>query len=206
METSHTTELPGPGRLEAFSDGVLAIVITLLVLEIKTPHLTAPNDAQEALRALAALGPKFLGYFLSFFFVAVFWVNHHRFFRLVRRVDTGLLWLNNLLLLALSFIPFPTGMIGEYPGNPTVLALFGVVLMIAGIAFNSMWRRAGAAGLYYDSVSQALINAAIARGVIGPVLYGLAAVLAFVLPAVAWVLFFGIPLIYVFGRRERAKV
>lgn len=91
--------------------GVLAIVITLLVLEIKAPHLASASDGGEALAALAALGPKFLGYLLSFFVVAVFWVNHHRFFRLVARVDTRLLWLNTRLLLALSFIPFPTAMI-----------------------------------------------------------------------------------------------
>jgi uncharacterized membrane protein len=71
MSTSLERSLPGPARLEAFSDGVLAIAITLLVLEIKAPHLAAPDDAREALAALVALTPKFLGYLLSFFFIAV---------------------------------------------------------------------------------------------------------------------------------------
>jgi uncharacterized membrane protein len=204
MDQTRELTLPGPGRLEAFSDGVLAIAITLLVLEIKVPHLEAGQDAAEAFLALLALAPKFLSYLLSFLFIAVFWVNHHRFFRLIRQVDPILLWLNILLLLALSFIPFPTGFIGEYPRNATSLALFGVVLMVAGIAFNLMWRHAGRRALFHEGVSQALVDGAKSRGLIGPALYGLAAVLAFVLPAAAWALFIAIPLLYVFYRGEQS--
>lgn len=204
MSTQLDQGLPGPGRLEAFSDGVLAIVITLLVLEIKAPHLAAPSDGGEALAALAALGPKFLGYLLSFFFVAVFWVNHHRFFRLVERVDTRLLWLNTLLLLALSFIPFPTAMIGEYPTNPVSLALFAVVLMLAGVAFNLMWRQAQARQLYHAGVAPAVVASAAARGLIGPVAYSLAALVAFIFPPAAWAIFIIVPLFYVFGSARAA--
>jgi uncharacterized membrane protein len=204
MSAQNDQGLPGPGRLEAFSDGVLAIVITLLVLEIKVPHLAAPADGREALAALAALGPKFLGYLLSFFFIAVFWVNHHRFFRLVQRVDNGLLWLNILLLLALSFVPFPTGMIGEYPSNPVSLALFAVVLMLAGIAFNLMWRQARARQLFHAGVAPALVDSAATRGLVGPAAYGLAALAAFMLPAAAWAIFIVVPLVYVFGSRTRS--
>ncbi len=204
MNTHSTASLPGPGRLEAFSDGVLAIVITLLVLELKTPHLVAPDDAREALAALVALGPKFLSYLLSFLFVAVFWFSHHRFFRLVQQVDTGLLWLNILLLLALSFVPFPTSMIGEYPNNAVVLALFALVLMTAGLAFNLMWRHARSRQLYHAGVSPALVARATVRGLVGPALYALAAVLAFVLPPAAWVLFSVIPLFYALQRTGSA--
>lgn len=204
MNSHSDSSLPGPGRLEAFSDGVLAIVITLLVLELKPPHLAAPDDAREALAALLALGPKFLGYLLSFLFVAVFWVNHHRFFRLVRSVDAGLLWLNVLLLLALSFVPFPTSMIGEYPANATGLALFALVLMTAGIAFNLMWRHARSRQLYQAGVRPALVDRAVARGLVGPALYALAAILAFAWPPAAWLLFIIIPLFYVFQRAGSA--
>lgn len=200
MNAHSETNLPGPGRLEAFSDGVLAIAITLLVLEIKVPHLAVPGDAREALAALLALGPKFLSYLLSFLFIAVFWVNHHRFFRLIRHVDAGLLWLNMVLLLALSFIPFPTGMIGEYPRNAVALALFAIVLMLAGIAFNLMWRHAESRRLYHDGVAPASIARAKARGLVGPVLYALAAALAFVLPPAAWAIFIIVPLLYVLPR------
>lgn len=204
MSTHSDASRPGPGRLEAFSDGVLAIVITLLVLELKAPHLAAPDDAREALAALLALGPKFLGYLLSFFFVAVFWVNHHRFFRLVQRVDSGLLWLNVLLLLALSFVPFPTGIIGEYPGNAVGLALFALVLLTAGLAFNLMWRHARSQQLYHEGVSPALVARAATRGLVGPALYALAAALAFVWPPAAWALFVIIPLFYAFQRGDSA--
>lgn len=203
--TTHTaTSLPGTARLEAFSDGVLAIVITLLVLELKTPHLEAANDAREALAALLALTPKFLGYLLSFFFVAVFWVNHHRFFRLIRQVDHGLLWLNVLLLLALSFVPFPTSLIGEYPRNATGLSLFALVLMSAGLAFNLMWRYARLRQLYHEDVTPALVARASVRGLVGPALYALAALMAFVLPLAAWALFVVIPLFYVLQRSDSA--
>ncbi len=204
MNPHSAAELPGPGRLEAFSDGVLAIAITLLVLEIKVPHLAVPGDARGALAALLALGPKFLSYLLSFLFIAVFWVNHHRFFRLIRYVDAGLLWLNIVLLLALSFIPFPTGMIGEYPRNPVALALFAIVLMLAGIAFNLMWRHAASRRLYHDGVAPASIARAKARGLVGPALYAVAAALAFALPPAAWALFIVIPLFYVFQRAGSA--
>lgn len=196
MKTPSIQDLPGPGRLEAFSDGVLAIVITLLVLEIKVPHLDVGQSAPEALRALVALTPKFLGYLLSFVFIAVFWVNHHQFFRQIRRVDLGLLWLNILLLLALSFIPFPTGFIGEYPGNPVALALFALVLMVAGLAFNMMWRYADSHRLFHEGMTAAALARAKMRGLFGPALYGLAALLAFVTPLAAWLLFVVIPVIY----------
>jgi Endosomal/lysosomal potassium channel TMEM175 len=100
-------------RVEAFSDGVLAIVITLLVLEIKTPRLHSTENVGQAWLALVDLVPKFASFFLSFFFIAVFWVNHHRLFALIRKVDWGILWLNNLLLLLLCFVPFPTAFIGD---------------------------------------------------------------------------------------------
>lgn len=205
MEQTRGLGLPGPGRLEAFSDGVLAIAITLLVLEIKVPHLEAGLSVGETVQALLALTPKFVSYLLSFVFIAVFWVNHHRFFRLVERVDAGLLWLNILLLLALSFIPFPTAMIGEYPDNPVALALFALVLMAAGIAFNLMWRHSQARSLYHNDVAAALVDRAKRRGLLGPALYALAAVAAFVLPAAAWVLFIAIPALYVVRRKDPAS-
>lgn len=204
MEQTRGLGLPGPGRLEAFSDGVLAIAITLLVLEIKAPHLEASQDVRATLLALLALTPKFVSYLLSFVFIAVFWVNHHQFFRLVRQVDAGLLWRNILLLLALSFIPFPTGMIGEYPRNPVALALFALVLMVAGIAFNLMWRHSQARRLFHTDVSAPLVERAKIHGLVGPALYALAAVMAFMLPAAAWIMFIAIPALYVFRRAEQS--
>lgn len=196
-------ELPGPTRVEAFSDGVLAIVITLLVLEIKVPYLEYVQDIDSSVSALLGLAPKFLGYFLSFVFIAVFWVNHHRFFRLVKRVDNGLLWLNVFLLLALSFTPFPTAWIGEYPSNAIGLVLFSIVLMVAGITFYLMWRYANCAGLFQDSSDPQIIKQAEKLGLLGPIIYLVAGIFAFVLPPVTWLLFFVVPFIYAFPSKNQ---
>ena len=202
MNSSFDPGLPGPGRVEAFSDGVLAIAITLLVLEIHVPQLVVATSAREAWVALVTLAPKLLSYLLSFLFIAVFWVNHHGFFRLIRHVDVALLWLNIMLLLALSFIPFPTAMIGEYPRNPLALALFSVVLMLAGIVFNLMWRHSESHGLFHSGISLAMVGRATVLGLIGPALYGLAAVVAFVFPLATWALLIVVPLIYTFRGHE----
>jgi len=202
MTLSVVRRLPGPARLEAFSDGVLAIVITLLVLEIKVPHIDDPQSAQEALGGLVRLAPKLLGYVLSFLFIAVFWINHHRFFQLIARVDNGLLWLNMLLLLAMSFIPFPTAFVGEYPWNGLALALFGLVLMVAGLAFHLMWRRARSHGLLHADVDVDTVRQAIRRGMVGPALYAVAAIVAFVLPIGAWTLCVSIPIYYALPRHQ----
>lgn len=193
----------GVGRIEAFSDGVLAIVITLLVLEIKSPELHDATSASEAWNALVALAPKIASFLLSFLFVAVFWVNHHRFFHLVRRADWALLWSNNLLLLLLCAVPFPTAFLGDHPRNPVAVALFAVLLMAAGIAFNAMWRQARRHQLIDQAVDMALIQRAILRGLVGPVAYGLAAVLApFVIP-LSWLIFMSVPLFYAWPATER---
>ena len=198
LEKNSKSGIISSSRLEAFSDGVFAIVITILILEITVPHLSDPGSSTEAITALVELGPKFLGYLLSFFFIAVFWINHHWFFTLIRQVDNGLLWRNIALLLSISFVPFPTGMIGEYPLNPIGVALFSLVLMTAGIAFNLMWRHARNRGLYLPDVQPAFVNAATTKGVIGPLLYAVAGITAFINPPVSWIIFFVIPGIYAF--------
>jgi len=195
----------GTSRVEAFSDGVLAIIITLLVLEIKIPELHDPTSLEEALRALFHLMPRFIGFLLSFAFVAVFWINHHRFFTLVPRVDWALLWLNNLLLLFLCFIPFPTGFIGENPRNPIALILFAFAFMSAGIVFNCMWRYAHRNGLVSEQVPDELIHKAIRRGLIGPVLYFLGGMMSFVLPVLSWILYGVVPILYGMPQRFVSK-
>ena len=178
-----------PGRVEAFSDGVLAIVITLLVLEIKIPHLQDVRSGHEAWESLRLLIPKFSSFVLSFAYVAVFWVNQHHFFDLIVEVSPGLVWLNNLLLLFLCFVPFPTGFIGEYPSNPVALALFAVILMGAGLVFTIMWPYAYHHGLMNASVRNEVVKGVVWRGMLGPPLYAIAAIGAFVAPWWSWVVF-----------------
>lgn len=115
-------------RLEAFSDGVLAIIITIMVLELKAPH-------GDSLTALLPLAPKFLTYILSFIYVAIYWNNHHHLFQAVRRVSGGIMWANAHLLFWLSLIPFVTAWAGENHFAPIPVALYGIALFMAAIAY-----------------------------------------------------------------------
>lgn len=117
------------GRLEAFSDGVLAIVITIMVLELKVPHGGAD------LAALRPLLPVFSSYVLSFLYIGIYWNNHHHLMHAVDRVSGGILWANLHLLFWLSLIPFATAWMGENHFAPAPLALYGAVLLMAGVAF-----------------------------------------------------------------------
>ena len=116
------------GRLEAFSDGVLAIIITIMVLELKTPH-------EPSLEALRPLVPVFLSYVLSFVFLGIYWNNHHHLFQAVRHVNGRILWANLHLLFWLSLIPFVTGWMGETGFASMPVAAYGVVLLLAGVAY-----------------------------------------------------------------------
>ena len=118
----------GKGRLEAFSDGVLAIIITIMVLELKVQHGTD-------LAALAPLIPVFLSYVLSFIYVGIYWSNHHHLLQAVRHVDGRTLWANLHLLFWLSLIPFVTGWMGENHFAAWPVASYGVVLLFAAIAY-----------------------------------------------------------------------
>ncbi|MFZ1631131.1 MAG: TMEM175 family protein, partial [Anaerolineae bacterium] len=108
------------GRMEAFSDGVLAIIITIMVLELKVPHDATPN-------ALIPLIPVVLSYVLSFVFVGIYWNNHHHLLQAIRHVDGAVLWANLHLLFWLSLIPFVTAWMGENQFAPWPVALYGVV-------------------------------------------------------------------------------
>ena len=128
MHTPNTSPPFGKTRLEAFSDGVMAILITILVLELKVPH------GQE-LASLRPLLPVFLGYVLSFVYLAIYWNNHHHLLHATGRVNGAILWANLHLLFWLSLIPFVTGWMGENDFAAVPMALYGVVLAMCAIAY-----------------------------------------------------------------------
>jgi uncharacterized membrane protein len=118
----------GKNRLEAFSDGVIAIIITIMVLEMKVPH-------GESLESLRPLVPIFLSYVLSFVYVGIYWNNHHHMLQASRKVSGRVLWANLHLLFWLSLFPFATGWMGENHFAPMPSALYGVVLLMAAVAY-----------------------------------------------------------------------
>lgn len=114
-------------RLEAFSDGVLAIVITIMVLELKVPH-------EATFEALLKLWPIFLSYLLSFLFVAIYWVNHHHLLHTVKSVNSGILWSNMGVLFTLSLVPFTTGWMGENHFASSPVALYGINFLLCAVS------------------------------------------------------------------------
>lgn len=127
-----------PTRLEAFSDGVLAIVITIMVLELKVPHASSEHAATPA--DLAPLVPTFLSYLLSFVYIGIYWNNHHHLMHACARVSGGVLWANLHLLFWLSLFPFTTHWVGETHFSPWAVSVYGVVLLMAGLAWEILRR------------------------------------------------------------------
>jgi uncharacterized membrane protein len=121
------------GRLEAFSDGVLAVVITIMVLELKSPHGTG-------LTALRPLVPLLLSYVVSFVYIGIYWNNHHHLLHATQRVNGATLWANLHLLFWLSLIPFTTAWVGDNYTNSWPVAVYGIVLLLAGVAYYILAR------------------------------------------------------------------
>jgi uncharacterized membrane protein len=192
--------------VEALSDGVFAIVITLLVLEMRVPHVDGPASVDALARALLALLPKFLAWVVSFVTVCVIWVNHHRLFRQVTRIDHVLFWRNANLLLWTSFIPFPTALLGDYPGNPLAASLYGAVMALMALAFVFLRRRMLAVpGLLIEEADpDAFRRGTVASILVGPVAYLLGAAVAWLSTPAALLAYAAIPAYFVLPRRGRA--
>ncbi len=185
------------GRIEAFSDGVFAIVTTLLVLEIHVPHPDTAS-ATALTQSLIALAPKFLSYALSFGIVCIWWVAHHHLFGLLRKSDRGLLWFNSFFLLWLAFVPFPTALLGDYPGQRVAVVVYGTVMALTGISFSWMRFYAFFLGkLVYPDIDRRLLRRAMLKSAMNPVLHLLAVLLAFVNTRLAIFLYVVIPVLFV---------
>ncbi|MEP7184496.1 MAG: TMEM175 family protein [Rhodanobacter sp.] len=160
-------------RLEAFSDGVLAIIITIMVLEMKVPH-------GESLAALLPLAPVFLSYVLSFVYVGIYWNNHHHMLRLADRVTGSVMWANLHLLFWLSLFPFVTGWMGENHFAQGPSALYGVVLFMAALAYWLLQRTIIRAQGSHSSLARAIGSDW--KGKISPLIYPAGIVAAFRAP------------------------
>jgi uncharacterized membrane protein len=157
-------------RLEAFSDGVIAILITIMVLELRVPHEATWNGLRE-------LAPKLAAYALSFVFLGIYWNNHHHMLHATRRITGGVLWANLHLLFWLSLVPFATAWMGEHHDAPAPTSAYGIVMTLAGIAYYVL-ERTIIAGEGADSMLAAAVGQE-TKGVVSVVLYALAIPLAF---------------------------
>jgi uncharacterized membrane protein len=184
----------GKGRLEAFSDGVLAIIITIMVLELKVPH-------GDDLQALAPLGPVFCGYALSFLYVAIYWNNHHHLCHTVKHVTAGIMWANLHLLFWLSLLPFITGWVGEHPDASWPAALYGIDLLISAVAWLILQRE-----IFRGGGTLARAIGSDVKGKLSPFLYVAGIGVAFVKPLLADGLYAVAALVWIVPDRRIAQM
>jgi uncharacterized membrane protein len=187
----------GKERMEVFSDGVLAIIITIMVLELRPPHDTGPA-------ALRPLLPVLLSYVLSFVFLGLYWNNHHHMLSCTRRVTGSILWANLHLLFWLSLVPFVTAWMGEHPFASTPAALYGVVLVMAGIAYLILQRQ-----ILRSEGPGSVLAAALGRdlkGKLSPLLCALAIGIAFMSPGAAYALYLLVALAWLIPDRRIERV
>jgi len=168
------------GRLEAFSDGVIAIIITIMVLELKAPH-------GDSLVALGPLIPAIVSYVLSFVYVGIYWNNHHHLLQAVQKVNGRILWANLHLLFWLSLVPFVTGWMGENHFTALPVALYGAVLLLAGLAYLIL-ERALAAHHGKDSRLAVAVGNDV-KGIVSLIAYAVAIPLSFLKPWIAFALY-----------------
>lgn len=183
-----------PSRIEALSDGIFAIVMTLLVLELKVPVAETSYDLIEG---LATLWPKFVSFIISFLILGIYWGGHHIQFGFVKRANFNFMWLNIIFLLSISLIPFSTALLGEHPYEQIALITYGINLIICALLLYANWKYAQR----HNLVDTAEISAELRRNarhkiLLPPTLYFIAIVLSFVNTRLSLLLFIAGPLIY----------
>jgi uncharacterized membrane protein len=181
------------GRLEAFSDGVLAIIITIMVLELRAPSGSTLAD-------IAPLIPVFLSYALSFVYVGIYWNNHHHMFQASGQVNGAVMWANLHLLFWLSLTPFATGWVGEHHSQPLPVALYGFVLMMSGLAYALLARRLIRLHGEQSTLARALGRDLKGKGSIAA--YAAAIGLAWVSPAAALTIYVLVALVWLVPDRR----
>jgi uncharacterized membrane protein len=198
MNSSRENQTLSFERILFFSDAVIAIVITLLVLEIKVPHLSGERPPDSELRhALLELIPKILGFIYSFFIVGMLWIEHHRIFRYIGAFDFGLIWRNLLVLLFIAFIPFPTALFSEFFFSQTAFILYVGSFALAAIAKIWLWSYAvkNRETLLVPDLDDDMMNRISRRSWAVPIVCVLAIVMSFIAIGLGGLCFPLIPLV-----------
>jgi TMEM175 potassium channel family protein len=203
-----TTHLNETTRIEAFSDGVFAIAITLLILEIKVPRdLASPATLAQA---LAHQWPSYLAFVTSFFTILIMWVNHHRLFTHIGRCDDRLLFYNGLLLLGIAIVPFPTALVAEYLGHvgqTTAATVYNATLIGIAICFNLLWRSASRDGrLLHETHDRDAVRHITESYRYGPLWYVLALALEFVSVTASLLLTLALAIYFALPSRTAATI
>ena len=190
-------------RIEAFSDAVFAIAITLLIIEIGVPHLDDEPPGTTLPQALFGLWPSYLAYVISFLQIGVIWANHHNRFRFIERSDHGLLFLNILFLMCVAFVPFPTALLAEYlegtaAERETAGVIYAGTLAVTAVFFTLLWIYAATNRRLVDrSLDTSLLRAMTRRYLLGTVAYVFVFLLAFVNVAASLALIVALALLFV---------
>ena len=196
-----TTRLSSTARVEAFSDGVMAIAITLLVLDLKVPPLDAVTPG-GLLSALAARWPSYVAYLAAFLTIGIIWLNHRTLVDRISRFDARLHWLNLMLLLGVATLPWPTALVAEYVQRggadaSAATALYGLTATLMALPWGFIWRHlADQPQLLEPGYDAAYARAEWRRGFIGLPIYAVATLVALVLPLLALALYLGIAILY----------
>lgn len=184
-------------RLEAFSDGVIAIIITIMVLEMKVPHETD-------LHAILAIWPVFLSYVLSFINIGIYWNNHHHLLTVSGRITGGIMWANLHLLFWLSLVPFSTGWMGEHEMAALPAALYGAILLMAAVAYYILQQL-----IVRQHPNRKPLDAVLGRdfkGRVSPLVYLAAIATAFINPVISYVLYAAVALMWIVPDRRLEKM
>jgi uncharacterized membrane protein len=183
-----------PARVLALSDGVFAVVITLLVLEIHVPELTQGHSLAEA---LAEVRPSFNAFAVTFILTGMYWVGHRDLFALIRRTDRGLVWLNILYLLPVCLLPFGASLLGPYGREPTALHIYGLLLVAIAVMRVVIWLYAtNRPHLLWQRLDDRQRRAGLALGVFPGLVYLLAFLVARSAPGVSLLIYAGLPVLY----------
>ena len=189
-------------RVEALTDGVFAVAMTLLVLDIKVPELQPPLDISQLPGRLLALWPKFLSYTISFVILGVYWVGHHIQLSYIRRVDRPLLWINLLFLLWVVLVPFSTALLSEYPKAQIAITIYGLNLIAIGVTLAVHWWYATAEARHVDAdIHPGLVRGALLRTLMAPAVYVVAIAVSFLRPELSLLLYALVPVLYILPGR-----
>ncbi|MFZ4456536.1 MAG: TMEM175 family protein [Bacteroidales bacterium] len=184
-------------RLEAFSDGVLAIIITIMVLEIKVPHGGEWKDLMDLI-------PTFLSYILSFVYIGIYWGNHHHLLHSVRQISSGIIWGNINLLFWLSLVPFVTGWMGENHFAPDTVALYGTSMLISGLSFYILMKSVEKNAHDNEELKEAFVHLN-KKGIASTIGYFLSIPLAYIHPLISGALFITVSIIWIIPDKQLEK-